>query len=1254
MNFLREQTSRILQLVNFPASNKVNRPFQKKNNGKDRLAPFPPSQHDHADGNMGMKALDVPDVSYSEIEERSKRKTACVTKRKTAGDPHDFGKPIAQSSPVQDHKHSNSDTTRRCFILEDFIVKGTRSGKKKGTGAQGQMLQPSGSRESKSRKRINPTRLGTEESKGGDVRFGLASRLCEPSAPFCEQSIETSNSKNFDEERILLRKERLRQMCDNKHVTHSATEVVTSYVNEFVVAKPHLVSCQEELQVLADIYSRLMDCNLVLNIMTELYFVAGLLVVRVPVGCETDELHPSQEVSSEEATHHLYRGAWNMKKCAYFTTVHNCVYFATSLLNRQRHILELFDKTTLRMIADNRYILAFMPDLYDFISEFLTSDMSKTRRCAPVVAGIQANVSFQSDTDNRHNFPTDQAFHIFRKQRDGFYDILRKWEADHMLPDWSFANALGSRIKTLLNLHSEPANFVHFARLFRSQLLGTCSGYSSCSEQTAFNDNGGESLSILKDVHPEKLSRLHERLVNPVQSGGPCPLPSFPGHQEFYHDFILHSSNPAFLQHLADSLASQILALNETTFVASDLEDKDTSVDDTTRSNYLTCVSALRLLAKFLGLVTFLPYRSRVKVLPEDIVGSQSAVRAKLCPQLEVLGCIKEAKQSHKLVLTLPWVVKYLSMMDPVSAHLPYYSAVFEQLFGVYQNMHLSGRASLLIRLVLGWLFQSSNILEGLFYAWKQDPSISKTLHTGEPTQLVPLDALDIVDEHCLYLCCPYMGELKLCLSVGMGSSCRTVKHITPVSASLDTPSAAKQIQLQLEESFFHGQPASTRKTVEYVAERVASSCVKHICSTLLQSVRKQGAKHVSQLISTSTVLSTMNSESETSMKQLKELLLTEVASIADRCCGDFRHQCDVREYCRKRCKVALPVLLAGDVLEPVCTMCAQIAARFSQEHVNTWIQSHITPGLFLKEFELDIEKAFRNVGKLESKKESMCKTSHVVYSGVRNVKHLDDIESPAHAIMQIQNMIWGLLDGDTCVVTEQQVWVTLDVVQGALCNRSDLVPSAERLLPSLVLDLALLLVARYPDMMTTGLMEQFVSVWRVCEECDALLHVLCPRNMLLLSQSRHAAGKVWTCLAGLLAHLLSCGVLLPDSLEQQCMELLQSSWPQQDGATARTAMRVLWERFPRRLISLRGDLQWPARSPDIAPCDCFLWGYLKSLVYTDRPRTLAQLKENIRQAIANLPIAMLERVDRHFRIQANQCIANGGCHLLATIFKTE
>ena len=56
----------------------------------------------------------------------------------------------------------------------------------------------------------------------------------------------------------------------------------------------------------------------------------------------------------------------------------------------------------------------------------------------------------------------------------------------------------------------------------------------------------------------------------------------------------------------------------------------DTSVDDATRRSYLTCVSALQLLGKFLGLVTFLPYKSRMKVLPEDMVALQSAVRAEV------------------------------------------------------------------------------------------------------------------------------------------------------------------------------------------------------------------------------------------------------------------------------------------------------------------------------------------------------------------------------------------------------------------------------------------------------------------------------------------------------------------------------------------------------------------------------------------------------------------------------------------------
>ena len=71
--------------------------------------------------------------------------------------------------------------------------------------------------------------------------------------------------------------------------------------------------------------------------------------------------------------------------------------------------------------------------------------------------------------------------------------------------------------------------------------------------------------------------------------------------------------------------------------------------------------------------------------------------------------------------------------------------------------------------------------------------------------------------------------------------------------------------------------------------------------------------------------------------------------------------------------------------------------------------------------------------------------------------------------------------------------------------------------------------------------------------------------------------------------------------------------WFQQDGATAHTArisLAVLRQMFPGRLVSLRGDIGWPARSPDLSMCDFFLWGYLKDKVFRHRPHTIEEIKQ--------------------------------------------
>ncbi|GFT13946.1 uncharacterized protein TNCV_2615841 [Trichonephila clavipes] len=91
-----------------------------------------------------------------------------------------------------------------------------------------------------------------------------------------------------------------------------------------------------------------------------------------------------------------------------------------------------------------------------------------------------------------------------------------------------------------------------------------------------------------------------------------------------------------------------------------------------------------------------------------------------------------------------------------------------------------------------------------------------------------------------------------------------------------------------------------------------------------------------------------------------------------------------------------------------------------------------------------------------------------------------------------------------------------------------------------------------------------------------------------------------------------------------------QELWFQQDGETCHTAratIDLLKDTFGDRLISRFGPVNWPPRSCDLTPLDSFLWGYVKSLVYADKPQTLDPLEDNIRRVIADIRPQMLEKV---------------------------
>lgn len=122
-------------------------------------------------------------------------------------------------------------------------------------------------------------------------------------------------------------------------------------------------------------------------------------------------------------------------------------------------------------------------------------------------------------------------------------------------------------------------------------------------------------------------------------------------------------------------------------------------------------------------------------------------------------------------------------------------------------------------------------------------------------------------------------------------------------------------------------------------------------------------------------------------------------------------------------------------------------------------------------------------------------------------------------------------------------------------------------------------------------------------------------------------------------------------------MEELNSvdMWFQQDGATSHTAgetMDQLRDQFGERLISRFGAVNWPPRSCDLTPLDFFLWGYVKSLVYTDNPNSIAALETNIERVMAEIPVEMCEKVCQNWTFRMDHLKRSRGQHLHEIIFK--
>ncbi|GFS62717.1 uncharacterized protein TNCV_3201711 [Trichonephila clavipes] len=106
--------------------------------------------------------------------------------------------------------------------------------------------------------------------------------------------------------------------------------------------------------------------------------------------------------------------------------------------------------------------------------------------------------------------------------------------------------------------------------------------------------------------------------------------------------------------------------------------------------------------------------------------------------------------------------------------------------------------------------------------------------------------------------------------------------------------------------------------------------------------------------------------------------------------------------------------------------------------------------------------------------------------------------------------------------------------------------------------------------------------------------------------------------------------------------------WFQHDGAPAHFSANVrsaLDTAYPGRWIGRGGQINWPARSPDLSCLDIFLWGHMKSIVYASRVDSNEALVARIAVVADEIQemLGVFANVPYSCRWRCEACIFAGG-----------
>lgn len=273
----------------------------------------------------------------------------------------------------------------------------------------------------------------------------------------------------------------------------------------------------------------------------------------------------------------------------------------------------------------------------------------------------------------------------------------------------------------------------------------------------------------------------------------------------------------------------------------------------------------MRVLAKFIGFVTSRPYTYDVSNRNFVVDERQIQLRNLLLPTFDIKSIILKSAVEKKLVVTIPWIVQYLYMLDYVSLCLNYYKDIFRILYKLYTEHYGESLAEgFVVRACLGWLFEHCSSIDDYFAYRTETQTSLECLHRTKSLVLYDQDlakkCLSSNLEHIIVAACPFLADLRVSIMPSrfekQVSRTGRFRHITTTQTG-NANQKGQGVQdghTKLTEAFLQSQSLSVRRIVEFVVERVTSAVVKDFQYKHLIPIKNEATEEVKRIKSSSPV----------------------------------------------------------------------------------------------------------------------------------------------------------------------------------------------------------------------------------------------------------------------------------------------------------------------------------------------------------------------------------------------------------------